>query len=240
MNNIYGYIYIIKNKVNNKLYIGQTTNSFKERYGYNLKNNTHNNHLRNSIEKYGIDNFEIIDEFDIAYSKEELDKLEDMYIKIYNTIDYKYGYNKKYGGHNGKWTNESKAKMSKSQTGVNNSFYGKHHSKETKELIKISSTGENNGMYGKHHSEETKNKIRNKHIGKMTKGTNPKAHKVICITTGVIFDCIKEAADYYNIPSGEKNIPSACAGRLKHCGRLNDGTLLEWKYYEDYDVNNNK
>ena len=80
--------------LNNKIYIGQTKHSFKERYKNNLRKNTHNIELKNDIEKYGIDNFEIDEFFDIAYSKEELDKLEQLYIKSYNLLDSRYGYNK--------------------------------------------------------------------------------------------------------------------------------------------------
>ena len=45
MKEVYGYIYKIRNTVNNKLYFGQTTLGFGRRYGYNLLKNTHNNHL---------------------------------------------------------------------------------------------------------------------------------------------------------------------------------------------------
>lgn len=111
----YGVIYMIRNKVNNKIYFGQTTekNGFDRRYKNNIEEYTHNEHLKRSIKKYGIDNFEIVKEFDIAYSKEELDKLEDIYIKLYDTVNSKCGYNKKYGGSsNGKISEETKIKMS--------------------------------------------------------------------------------------------------------------------------------
>lgn len=91
---IYGIIYKIKNKINNKIYIGQTTRTFDERYRNNLYKNTHNSDLKDDIEKYGIENFEIDKEFDVAYSKEELDKLEKMYIVLYKLTDKRYGYNK--------------------------------------------------------------------------------------------------------------------------------------------------
>lgn len=48
----YGYIYIITNTVNNKVYIGQTTIGFDKRYKGSIKN-THNEHLKRAIEKYG-------------------------------------------------------------------------------------------------------------------------------------------------------------------------------------------
>ena len=113
---IYGIIYLIKNKINNKIYIGQTTQDGGFDRRYHTKDgikDTHNEHLRNSINKYGIENFYINKEFDIAYSKEELDKLEDMYIKIYNTIDKNCGYNNRYGGTHGKMTEERKQLVEK-------------------------------------------------------------------------------------------------------------------------------
>lgn len=107
---VYGIIYLIRNKINNKIYIGQTTEKggFKRRYRNDLYKNTHNKHLKNSIQKYGIENFEIDEEFDIAYSKEELGKLEDMYIKVYNTMNKEFGYNEREGGIHGKWSEEAK------------------------------------------------------------------------------------------------------------------------------------
>ena len=32
--NIYGFIYLIRNNINNKVYIGQTINGFKKRYNF--------------------------------------------------------------------------------------------------------------------------------------------------------------------------------------------------------------
>lgn len=243
----YGIIYIIRNKVNNKIYVGQTTNKkgFKGRYHCNLCKNTHNIHLKRSIEKYGIENFEIDEEFDVAYSEDELDKLEDMYIKIYDCIDN--GYNDKTGGSNGKPSEEIKRKISEKAKGrrrseeakqkISEGHKGKHHSDETKQKIgekhkgKIVSkesrqkmsenhanvNGENNPFYGKHHSEETKIKL---------------GRKIICLTTGKIFNSLKEAGDYYNINSN--NLSSCCRHKKESCGKLPDGTKLKWMYYDEY------
>ena len=80
---IYGIIYIVRNKINNKLYIGQTTEKrgFNGRYhfkgssiekvykyhkGCKDKNKSYNAHLLNSIEKYGIGAAEVDEAFDVA------------------------------------------------------------------------------------------------------------------------------------------------------------------------------
>ena len=57
--------------------------------------------------------------------------------------------------------------------------------------------------------------------------------KVICITTGKIFDNCKKAGDYYNIAM--TNISNCCRGKFKYIGKLQDGTKLQWKFLEDYN-----
>lgn len=145
---VYGYIYLIRNKINNKLYIGQTINNFDKRYANNIILNTHNKHLKSSLEKYGIDNFIIIKEFDKASSKEELDLLEDMYIKIYNTTNDKYGYNKRFGGHRGKNSEETKHKMSEAhkKESIGEEVYNKQL--ECLAMGNKFESGKNNPSYG--------------------------------------------------------------------------------------------
>lgn len=54
-------------------------------------------------------------------------------------------------------------------TGKNNSFYGKHHSAETRYILSIkqkqnAAVNPNSGMKGKHHSTETKKRISEHHL----------------------------------------------------------------------------
>lgn len=87
-------IYTITNLVNNKLYVGLTTN-FKERFYdhlNSLRRNCHANlHLQSSWNKYGEDNFcfEILEECEteFLYSK------ENYWCNMLNVHDNKYGYN---------------------------------------------------------------------------------------------------------------------------------------------------
>lgn len=116
--NVYGYVYMIRNKVNGKLYFGITVNDFQTRYYGNILKYTHNEHLKHSIKKYGIENFEINEQFDVAYNEDDLYNLEDMYICLYDTI--KNGYNVRRSGAKCKgrghfdMTDETKNKMSDS------------------------------------------------------------------------------------------------------------------------------
>lgn len=55
--------------------------------------------------------------------------------------------------------------------------------------------------------------------------------KVICITTGIIFDSIKEASNYYKVHRA--CIGDCCKGRQKTAGKLN-GIPLKWMYLSDF------
>lgn len=94
MSDRYGVIYKITNTVNNKVYIGKTVNNFDIRYSNDLFKNTHNKHLKNAIVEYGLRNFKIDKEYAVAYSLEELDRLENELILKYKSNNPKYGYNK--------------------------------------------------------------------------------------------------------------------------------------------------
>lgn len=239
---VHGIIYLIRNEINKKMYIGQTTlkGGFDERY-YGDISHTHNEHLKRSIKKYGVENFYIDKEFDIAYSQEELNKLEDMYIKLYETTDPKKGYNKMFGGSNGKHTEETKKKMSEAKKnkwkGENNPMFGRKLTDETKRKLSEAHKGkrlskehrENIGKSskGRKHTEETKRRI-----GIASKERSmAKAVKVVCVTTGMVFDSIADGARFYGC--SPRFIPACCRGERKSCGKLPDGTKLVWQYYED-------
>lgn len=154
---MYGKVYKITNIINNKVYIGITTleDVIKNRYCGSLKN-THNTHLRNSIKKYGEENFEtnIIYE---AESKEELLEKEKEYIKSYNCMNENYGYNMCAGGegvHEYVTPDYIKQKISKNSLRVWNEYpeYRKQMSERNK--------GKNNPLVKKGgHSQESKAKM---------------------------------------------------------------------------------
>lgn len=94
-----GSIYIIKNYINDKVYIGQTTMTVRERFMTHMKpsicKRTPTRKLYNAINKYGRENFyyEILEE---NVPLEVLDEKEIFYINQYDS--YKNGYNSTLGG----------------------------------------------------------------------------------------------------------------------------------------------
>ena len=63
---------------------------------------------------------------------------------------------------------------------------------------------------------------------------NPNSHKVICITTGEIFNCIIEASNYYNV--NRTSISNNCNEKYKYAGKHPiTGEKLVWRYLEEVE-----
>lgn len=115
-------IYKIQNKINGKIYIGQTTdfhrrvNEYRTRKastykGYNYK-------IMKTIESEGFDNFTI--DFIYECQKEDLDKFEMFYINKYKSFEPEFGYNSFHIDENGKLTinQDTRDKMKISHIGL--------------------------------------------------------------------------------------------------------------------------
>lgn len=90
------YIYKITNKINNKIYIGQTVNTPEKRWKRHIQDSKYlDTHFARAIKKYGSDNF-IVEAIDTASTKEELNQKEIYWINYYNSA--KEGYNSTDGG----------------------------------------------------------------------------------------------------------------------------------------------
>lgn len=187
-------IYKIENKVNGKVYIGQTTQGFNKRISGHkkaLKGKYHyNEYLQRAWNKYGEENFSFeVVEYTV---KDLLDEKEIYWIEYYNAMNKEYGYNNESGGNFNKIVSEeTKKKQRESHLGkvlpeeqkkkISESHKGRPMKEETKVKMKALNLGENNPMYGKHHSEESKSKISNGNKGKIrseeTKKKMSKANK---------------------------------------------------------------
>ena len=143
-------IYLIRNIVNGKLYVGQSFNIEHRLKGHfrELRKGCHSNkHLQRAFRKYGEDAFEIFIAKECRV--EELTKWEqhfiDMFPERYNqrpTADSMLGY---------KFTSKAKIKMSVAKK-------GKSLSEEHKRNLSIARVGRK-PMLGHHHSKEAKAKI---------------------------------------------------------------------------------
>lgn len=144
-----GRIYIHRNKINGKCYVGQTTLDPKMRWmngeGYNRQAKFYN-----AILKHGWDNFEHLVLSDIYDNQEELNAAEIATIAKYDSFNN--GYNATLGGDGG-------AGMT-----------GKNHTEEAKRKISEAGKGRtpwNKDLIGPYKlSEETKNKISESNLGK--------------------------------------------------------------------------
>lgn len=142
-------IYKITNKVNGKVYIGQSVDIYCRWCSHKntMKNKNKKEYdypLYRAFRKYGVINFN----FEVIHicEESELNDLEIKYISQYNscTLDEEgYGYNQNHGGNNNireiKLSDETKQKIAnklkQSMLGENNPMYGKHHTKNTRKLI---------------------------------------------------------------------------------------------------------
>ena len=213
-------LYQIKNKTNNKVYIGQSThfivrvrNHIKS---YIIKTNLP---LYRAINKYGINMFDF-SIIDYANSGEEMNEKEIFYIKKYNSANTKYGYNIALGGMNSKQTPEWINKRIHKSGSEEAKKYGKEKTEEDRLYL-----SENSPKFwlGKKRSDETKEKIRrtkilngagekNKELfGKTVIAYNPINNEMI-----ETFKSTADAGEKYNI--SQSTISRRCSGVTKNKG----------------------
>lgn len=226
-------IYKVINKINKKIYIGQTSQPLQKRWNSHCTRKDRQG-LSKAILKYGKENF-IIEEIDGANSQTELNYLEQHYIYIYNSISPN-GYNILPGGKNSAHTEQSKFKMRKPKNFKNRTdFSYRKHSKET--IEKLREIKRKNPLFftkehrekiskankGRKHTEETKLKISQTKKGH-TYNRNRKHNKIksssikiIAINTKnnfeIVFNSILEAAKTLLINTG--SISNVLSGKCK-------------------------
>lgn len=128
-----GHIYIIRNDINDKVYIGKTIHTLKERLRQHINSSNNDNdahrksHFHNAIRKYGAEHFFISELY--KYESDNIEELnKHLYEKekefIQKLDSYNNGYNSTLGG-------EGVGSL----YGELNHFYGKTHTDETKKMI---------------------------------------------------------------------------------------------------------
>lgn len=149
-------IYVIKNKINGKVYIGQARH-FKRRWDRHKeawKGSKNNPYLQHAYEKYGPDAFEFSVLEECECKKEILNEREQYWMDFYQSYNEEFGYNIcKIAGSslNTKHSQETKDKLSKFRKGKSfEEFYGEEKAKKIKEKLSSAASGQNNPMYGIH------------------------------------------------------------------------------------------
>ena len=213
-------IYKIENKINGKVYIGQSRN-INRRWHEEL-NGQVNDYLKKSFNKYGVKNFL----FSVICECKEpkLNELEKRYIQEHKSYIKKNGYNLTLGGNGGNWLDEAKERASIRMTGKGNSFYGKHHTEETKQKISMGRIGKKHWHYGGRNSPETKAKQSITKLG----GLNSMAKKVYQYTLdGKLLNSFKSVS----IASQETKIGYSA---IKNCsgGISKTAGGYSWEYGE--------
>lgn len=203
-------VYKHTNKVNNKVYIGITKNTLKERWRGGYWNNPH---FFNSIRQYGKENFvsEILED---GLTKSQAEEKERYYIRLYDSTNPDKGYNiEKGGNHHGKHSDETKAKISKALKGKK--FTKEHlehlkkpksvaYSEERRKAVAEFMKGNQLGKGRKHTAEEKR---------LISKGNKGKHCKKVYCSNGMVFNSVEEAANFFNVP--RHTIMNMCNGKTK-------------------------
>lgn len=173
-----GYVYVILNTCNDKVYVGQTVN-LGARSAVHFSR-CHNKHLRQSMKKYGKDKFDLylVGTAEVGHA---LDHLETVFIRALDACNPDKGYNANADGKGGgRWSEARKAAARGPRPHLRGRPLSAEHRNAISEASRgVSKTQEHNarnsegvrrsraikfwtsdGFKGKRHSEETKQKIR--------------------------------------------------------------------------------
>jgi group I intron endonuclease len=182
------FIYKITNLINNKIYIGQTSNpsgrwskhksAASKKYGKQL--------ISRAIHKYGVDNF-IFEVIASCLTSEDANQAETAIIKQYDSRNLEIGYNVDVGGKVFPPKPEVIKKISKSLKEYylthSNKLKGKKMPESWKINLSRSSIGKLGTNRGKKFSKEWRDKISSSTLGKSKKGRrkfSEQVEKEIC------------------------------------------------------------
>lgn len=238
-------IYMIKNIINNKIYVGQSVDldRRKSMHFSSLKNNHHHNkYLQNSYNKYGKENFifEIIEYCPIS----ELDKKEEYWVDKLESRNIAKGYNLIDGGAGG-----NKEWNVREIVCLNNKQHFKSLSSAVNFASVSSSTissclnhhtysaGEYNGERLVWRYAEEYNELSENDMVELIKIANApyisnKCKSVVLLNTGEEYYSIGEASRKTGISTSA--IIMSCSGNAKYGGKEKDGTPMIWFYSNDY------
>lgn len=218
-------IYKHTNLINNKVYIGQTSQSPERRWRQGGTGYKDSPRFWQAIQHYGWDNFshEILQ---TNLTQQKANIKEKYWISFYNSMDQKYGYNLTPGGDNYMkelWANEKyREKMIESFKRARKKSWEdpKFREEVQKRLL--------NGVAKAWNDPDW----RAKRIQNITGSKNPNAKAVVNKQTGLIFLTIKQAAEWSGLAS-ISGIGQCCRGKQKSAGHHpQTGIPLHWEWYK--------
>jgi group I intron endonuclease len=170
----------VTNKVNCKIYIGQTIGKLSYRWRKHCTDKSCSI-LHRAIQKYGPENF-TIEEIDGANSQSELNYKEWLLVYKFDSLAPN-GYNLREGGGNrGKWHKDSIEKMRQKQIGkklsqehknkIRKKALGKKHTESTKQKMRLAKIGYISHKIGTKLNKEERVKLSIAHGGKRFKVKN--------------------------------------------------------------------
>ena len=220
-------VYIHKNKINDKVYVGQTCCSAQERWrggsGYKQQ------FFYEAIEEFGWDNFEhiiVAENLTMAEAQE----LEKELIAKYNSNDPEFGYNKTKGGFGStgrEWTQEDREKMSKIQLECWDDEQRHTQAKQTQSEIW-------NSPEGRAQRSQQAKEIwkRDDYRATHTGANHARSKPVMCIQTGQIFENARRAAEWAK-QANPQNIGKCCKHERARAGvHPETGEKLGWRFVE--------
>lgn len=139
------HIYVIKNNINSKYYVGKSEKEPNDNYLGSGKA------IKNAVKKYGKQNFQKSIIIKNIKDIHMLNKFEKMYIRLFKIKFQQKCYNIAEGGDGGN----------------NHKYKSEQEKKDFSEKMSKLTSKENNGFYGKTHSEETKHKCGINNIGRI-------------------------------------------------------------------------
>ena len=209
------YVYAHINKINSKMYIGQTRLKPEDRWrnGVGYKACAY---FYKAIQKYGWDGFE----HEIIAShltKDEADNFEKLLIAIFNTTNPINGYNLKSGGHkNSTLSEETKRKIGDANKGK------KLTDEHKQKLIQAHK--------GSKHTEETKRKISQSHMKQTIQNFDS-----VCLSqydkSGILLSTYNNVREAQKATKISVNAIDNCL-----CGRSKSAGGFIWRYVDKNNI----
>lgn len=213
-------IYKITNRINGKVYIGQTKNSLARRFYIHCRRSSCCKKLKYAIGKYGKENF-TINQIDHAHNQNEADNKERFWIKNYKATQDKYGYNILDGGHNPTSIKRKRViciELEKEFESI--SAAADYFKCKTVETISRVCRGERPTFNGYHFAFLDKDD--KPILDKIRFNAKRSYKKTLCVETGEVFNDSKKASDWLGV--SRNAVSMCCRGLTKTCGGYH------WKY----------